>query len=126
MSDREQIARLGAHVEASRPEPPPVPRGEPVSKWLIALLSMDGFDATADVVRARDAFGREKYGQPLMTEDGRDGVEDALQELGDAAQYIFKAAATGQDVEPLREHVRALVALINRAGAIRAAFGAKP
>ncbi len=78
------------------------------------------------MVLARDAFGRAKYGQPLMTGDGRDGVEDALQELGDAAQYIFKAAATGQDVEPLREHVRALGALIQRAEAIREAFGATP
>ena len=35
------------------------------------------------LVEERNAFGVAKYGQPLMTQDGRNGIEDARQELCD-------------------------------------------
>lgn len=92
----DQLARLGEHVEASRHEPPPVPRGEEVAPRLIAWLESWDDRTTADLVRARVAFGRAKYGQPLMSDDGRDTSEDLRQELGDALMYAAKAAMQGR------------------------------
>lgn len=43
------------------------------------------FQELADLVEARRLFG-----QPLMTLDGRNGKEDAMQELGDLLQYVKK------------------------------------
>jgi hypothetical protein len=93
---------------ASVPEPPPVPRGEVVPVHLIAELSRIRDYAAADspviarrlnelivLVEERNAFGVAKYGQPLMTNDGRNGLEDARQELGDLLQYVCKCAMAG-------------------------------
>lgn len=101
-----------AHVlRPSVPEPPPVARGEPVTPALLSHLSArahalgDREHAAAHLaalVRERDAFGRAKYGQPLMTADGRNTLEDARQELGDLAQYLYKARMTGVDTSALR------------------------
>jgi hypothetical protein len=49
------------------------------------------------LVQERNAFGVTKYGQPLMTRDGRNGLEDARQELGDLLQYVCKCAMVGPD-----------------------------
>ena len=99
---------------ASVPEPPPVTRGEVVTTHLIAEMSrirdLAPFDKIARQVNAlivlvteRNAFGLAKYGQPLMTEDGRNGIEDARQELGDLLQYVCKCAMTRRDDDELRE-----------------------
>lgn len=89
-------------VKASVPEPPPVKGGEVVPDQLIMWLNSrkdldmdwwtwgDVLDANILLIKERDAFGREKYGQPLMTGDGREDVPDITQELGDLQQYIFK------------------------------------
>lgn len=85
----------------SIPEPPPVPNGEIVPDKLIASIEyMDKFTPDPKVsaqlvklielVKERSNFGIAKYGQPLMSEDGRNGIEDARQELGDLIQYCFK------------------------------------
>jgi hypothetical protein len=104
------LAAREAMVEPSRPEPPPVNRGEPVTPPLLAWLRAHGFEGEARAVEARDAFGREKYGQPLMTLDGRDPIEDARQELADALQYIQRAAMLGADLTPLAGLLDALCA----------------
>lgn len=101
-------------VSPSVPEPAPVNSGVEVTRPLVAWLlepNAEGrasFTRTARLVEARAAFGLEKYGQPLMTLDGRDPVEDALQELGDALQYVQKALMLGADLRPLDEVMRAL------------------
>lgn len=90
-------------AEASVPEPPPVNRGVPVTPLLLAWLEQRADTAELRaLVLQRDAFGRAKYGQPLMSDDGRDSLEDARQELGDLAQYIFKARMHGVDVSEVR------------------------
>jgi len=65
-----------------------------------------------DLVKQRTEFGMKKYGQPLMTEDGRDSVEDAMQELGDLIQYTFKALLNGNDVTPIKELIPLLSLMV--------------
>ena len=110
MIDREQIARLGQHVEASRPEPPPVPLGDEVTPVLLRWLSTAPLCVRV-LVQERDAYGRGKYGQGLRTQDGRDGVEDLRQELGDALQYAAKVAMVGGRDAELLELLEAVYAL---------------
>lgn len=94
----------------SIPEPPPVPQGEIVPDKLIEFLTLSKqalqdredllvhTDAVIALIKDRDEFGRKKYGQPLMSEDGRNGVEDAKQELGDLLQYLMKCKLAGQTI----------------------------
>lgn len=98
---------------ASKPEPSPVQRGELVTPSLVAWLRARGDIGAAQLVRERDAFGRQKYGQGLMTGDGRDTVEDLLQELGDGLQYGWKAVLQGIDLATLRPLALSLLAIID-------------
>jgi hypothetical protein len=76
----------------SKSEPPPKPCGYIVPDQLIEFIKSHGNDQQLiELIQQRDAFGRKKYGQPLMSEDGRNGIEDARQELGDLLQYAFKS-----------------------------------
>lgn len=47
-------------------------------------------DWTPDLL-ARIEMAKAKYGQPLMTQDGRDTLIDLIQELYDANNYLCKA-----------------------------------
>lgn len=99
-------------VAPSMPEPAPRLGGEPVTPALVAwLIDHAAAQSVVDAVLARDAFGREKYGQPLMTDDGRDVVEDARQELADALQYIMRARLTHADITALGPLIRWVAAL---------------
>jgi hypothetical protein len=92
----------------SVPEPPPKPHGLVVPDELIKRLQSPALIA---LVKERTAFGMKKYGQPLMTEDGRDGVEDARQELGDLLQYVCKVALTKDPrMDQLMELIESAVA----------------
>jgi hypothetical protein len=91
-------------MRASIPEPAPLKRGKPVTAalklWIMQeVKDKDARDAASDLVTQRDLFGRQKYGQSLMTDDGRDGLEDLKQELGDALQYAFKCRLNGKDIK---------------------------
>jgi hypothetical protein len=114
----------------SVPEPPPLPHGLVIPDRLISLLqdlqraeiegSVEHKQQTAfylaeleQLIRDRDAFGRAKYGQPLMSEDGRNGVEDCKQEIGDMLQYFLKTALTAP-----KEQVEYLYNLIVTAKAV--------
>jgi hypothetical protein len=77
----ERAAAVLADAEvAATPQPPPRPNGHP-SCW---ALVMDDF-------RARDEFGRRKYGTPLQPHNGRDALADAFQEALDLAVYLRQA-----------------------------------
>lgn len=81
-------------VSGSKPEPAPSGNGVLVTPSLLrALRSRDEriHSALADLVDARDAFGRAKYGTGLRAANGRDPLEDARQELGDLLQYLWQA-----------------------------------
>lgn len=98
---------------AAREMPAPRSAGSEVTPWLLGWLAARGAPVeVADAVRARDALGRQRYGQPLRTMDGRDTVTDLAQELADALQYAAKARMLGQDLEPVRALLAEVVALV--------------
>lgn len=99
-------------------QPQPAPRGnggEVVADKLIEWLeSLDCVDTSqvVDLVRKRDAFGRQKYGTPLTTEDGRDEMQDALEEMGDLLQYLFKARMNRRCLHSFHPYVSALLEMV--------------
>lgn len=104
-------------IAASSPEPDPKPGDQDVPAILIADLEDRGFDQAADLVRERVCFGVEKYGTRLQTNNGRDPIEDALQEIGDGMQYIKQAIEDDQDHDWARllEPITAFLDLWSRA-----------
>ena len=113
-------------VPPSVPEPPPKPSGIIVPEALITVIqdtkdhlfseagqglepfrdqAASNLDSLIALVKARDAFGQAKYGQRLMSDDGRNGIEDARQELGDLLQYVMKCKLAGQDLTEFMELV---------------------
>lgn len=42
-------------------------------------------------LRERERVGKETYGAPLTTFNGRDALKDALEEALDLTQYLFQA-----------------------------------
>lgn len=116
-------------MKKSVPEPAPMPKGEIVPDKLISIIEkMDRFCVNPEVskellklielVKERSAFGIEKYGQPLYSEDGRNGFEDARQELGDLLQYACKvrmctSAGSAQEIQDFLKLVKTALVVIN-------------
>lgn len=97
----------------SKPEPKPINKG--IQIYPIAINNVKKFSknnkeltTTLSLLEKRYNFGISKYGQPLMSEDGRDDVEDCLQEIGDAIQYLSKAIYNKKDITPIRESIEVL------------------
>lgn len=86
----EHIEEENKKIHASVPEPSPIMKGEIVTQSLVKYLQECNHPTIVELVKERDAFGRKKYGQPLMTEDGRNTLEDIRQEFGDLIQYMWK------------------------------------
>lgn len=76
---------------------PPIPNG-----------SRPIWDRVIEDMRERDRVGRERYGTPLQSHNGRDGLVDLYQELLDAVVYIRKEIAE-------REDLRARIAMLESA-----------
>lgn len=108
---------FGRRRPAATPEKLPVPHGTVVTPHLIKWIESQPISGVrvhqivADIL-ARDAYGRRKYGQPLMSEDGRDHVNDARQEILDALQYIQAARIQGSDVRELLPLLRLVTRMI--------------
>lgn len=64
-------------LAATNPEPPPKPNASP-AVWETVIEDM----------RARDNFGRAKYGTPLQPFNGRKPLVDAYQEALDLVVYL--------------------------------------
>lgn len=80
----------------SVPEPPPKHAGVEVTPALLKWLrEQQAPEEIGQLIQARHNFGLQKYGQGLMTEDGRNTFEDARQEAGDLLQYLYKAQMQG-------------------------------
>jgi hypothetical protein len=105
-------------TETQVPEPPPIERGIPVTPALVGWIGVqydvpsDAKQAAINLVASRDRFGRSKYGQPLMSRDGRLTSVDALQELGDLLQYAYKARLEGESLNEARKILPILLKLL--------------
>lgn len=61
-------------------QPDPTPNAStPV--WTLVIADM----------QARDHLGRQRYGTPLQAHNGRDALQDAYEEILDAAVYLKQA-----------------------------------
>lgn len=103
-------------ILVSVPEPEPNNDGVAITPKVINWLQQRGYDATTELILERQAYGLQKYGQSLMSNDGRNSIEDTRQELGDAIQYLMKIYVNYQqsmihDLGILDEPIRALVEL---------------
>ncbi len=99
----------------SKPEPLPVSGDLFVTDYLIDHLSKrmttsgkfsyrtQCYENAIALIRARDAYGKAKYNTRLRTNNGRDFVEDARQEIGDFMQYFYGCLLEGRDVSSLLE-----------------------
>jgi hypothetical protein len=101
-------------------KPPPINYGMPVTprllEWLGSQNGGSGFETVRDLIVRRHKFGLQKYGQVLMSLDGRDAVVDALEKVGDLLQYTFKACINLRRAEvaaALEAPLAALQALIH-------------
>jgi hypothetical protein len=84
---------------------------------LVAWIQAQGLDEQTKReviagIEERSAFGAEKYGQVLMSLDGRDSVNDAVQELIDALQYLQAARMKGQGLDTIKPYVSLLTQLV--------------
>lgn len=94
-------------------QPDPVNKGEPVTEKLIQwLLDINADEEVINLIKERYEFGLNKYGQPLMSEDGRDTVQDAKEEVGDLLQYLFKAKMQGLELHSFKVYIPILEKLI--------------
>lgn len=121
-------AAAGVPMETrpSIPEPPPVPGRAEVAPalcaWLCAAYAGAGledsgsFQDALSLVEARAAYGRAKYGTALQTHNGRNPLEDALQELGDLLMYVQQAKMESRDLAPIRRLLPVLEALVREEG----------
>lgn len=100
-----------------RPQPDPKREGQPVTaallQWLKETkLSLEQQEQIRSVIEQRRQYGLKKYGQELYSNDGRDDVIDAVQELANLLQYSYKAKMNGR-VEELLEQLSPLLSALN-------------
>lgn len=83
-------------------EPMPVRKDGEKAVWPEVWADLNGAVAEDDIreaviqdMRDRDAIGWERYGGPLVTNDGRDPLVDMYQELLDASVYAKKGLLGG-------------------------------
>lgn len=85
------------------PQPAPKAKGQVV---YYSLLTKRQFKPEIkELLRRRFLQGMEKYGQPLMSDDGRDNDADLIQELIDAVFYCQKAILQDRQDEPTLDDI---------------------
>lgn len=104
-------------TKAATPEPMPKCEGVEVTPHLLTWIESQAIspDKKQEIVRdilARHEYGLRKYGQPLMSEDGRDHINDARQEALDFLQYSQAAKLQGVSLAPLLPLMRLIVRMI--------------
>lgn len=103
---------MSTSTQPSTPQPPPQRAGTAVPEAFRAWASSHGFKEAVTLSEQRDAFGQTKYGQPLMTQDGRCSVTDAMDEIGDLMHYVYKAKMNGENISPIKDLMPTLFALM--------------
>lgn len=91
-------------VPVGQPAPTRSERSRPVGPAALDALCPADADPTVnpyrevrDALEARVAFGVAKYGTELHTHNGRDAIQDALEEALDGMQYATQAAMEARD-----------------------------
>lgn len=98
-------------------QPPPKANGVPVTDDLIAWINTQVDLSEADkrkaveIIEGRRRYGMEKYGQLLMSGDGRCTAADAVQEAGDLLQYAYKAKMNNE-LSTVRDEVKPILILL--------------
>lgn len=85
-------------------EPQPVRTGEASQVEVFPVIHKDLFE--------REAYGREEYGGPLVTNDGRDNDWDAYQEALDLVVYLRKGLLEREAEKERVRHLEDEIALL--------------
>ena len=72
-------------------------------------LSPDSIQWLIEMLRARQMVGLERYGKPLTPLDGRNNLQDALEEALDLAAYLAKEKLEREAINAENERLRALL-----------------
>lgn len=99
-------------MAAGTPQPAPRNNGENVPEAFREWAAQHNFPHAVALSEERDAFGRAKYGQPLMTDDGRVTMVDAVQEMGDLLHYVFKARMNREPLDEVAKYLPTLFVLL--------------
>lgn len=89
---------FGREDRPSTAQPPPVltdPQAASVHDGVIADATKANMFGVAEMTIERQSFGRRKYGQSLVVNDGRVTLCDIAEELADAAAYLRKGIDEG-------------------------------
>lgn len=89
-------------IPISVPEPMPKNEGISITPLVLDWLRNRNFNSTTELIYERHNYGLQKYGQELMSNDGRNEIEDARQELGDLLQYLTKAKVNKCDLKEVK------------------------
>lgn len=90
-------------------QPDPKREGVEVSPFLINWILENNFitketkTKVVSLIEERYEYGLEKYGQPLMSKDGRNTITDAMDEIGDFLQYLYKAKMNGLNLRVFKD-----------------------
>lgn len=76
-------------------QPRPTPNDQPCAQ-----------DELIDLIRRRKQLGIERYGVGLQVDNGRDVVQDALEEALDLSIYLMSVSITRNLVAKVLKHVR--------------------
>lgn len=81
MSDFQVKKERCPWCQAEHPSQPPPKANDSEPVWELVVKDM----------QRRDHFGRAKYGTPVQAGNGRDALQDAYEEILDAAVYLKQA-----------------------------------
>ena len=98
---------------------PPEPGEQSVPERLISYLQGKGKHDFARKIAIRSAYGQVKYGTTLETFNGRDAVQDALEEIRDLAQYVMQTALEGGDLDAIRGELSIVVGMLSELEGVR-------
>lgn len=86
--------------------------GEPVFPELRRRLGPYSRDRLIELIDVREAYGVAKYGQTLMTDDGRDTPTEVVNELLDALAYVTKWSMQQPNTRQVEDYHRDLRVLL--------------
>lgn len=97
----------------------PVPKKGGVEVYGILQKYLKGTAGESDEylqqkLKERYDFGKKKYGQALMTDDGRDSVRDLEEELLDTVYYLASNLHTKKNIDKAKMMIKAINGMIEK------------